>query len=184
MTIEPNAGDRLRRMCGSTRDLRLREQLRLALGDESAPVPSAALACEIAACAYCDASGGGPGPLDRDALCSTHRARVNLELCLTSAASEATGGTETTASVAYLEELMRRALTSDGVGIRFLSAFHAQARAIDAVWEAYRRGAIRLPKSVADALEGARLEAPGILTGNRRGEGDERDSPRLSEVSA
>ena len=46
-----------------------------------------------------------------------------------------------------------------------LAAFRQQARALDAVWEAYRRGAAQLPDGVASGVERALVKVPRILGG-------------------
>jgi hypothetical protein len=55
-----------------------------------------------------------------------------------------------------LAELFDDLLRSDEVHAELLSAFAAQAKAIQLVWEAHRRGAVSLPPGVADAVERAR----------------------------
>jgi conjugal transfer/entry exclusion protein len=65
----------------------------------------------------------------------------------------------------HLESLLRRALSSEEGGTQFLAAYERQARALDAVWEAHRRGAVHLPQSVADKVEQARTSPPRFLSG-------------------
>lgn len=156
MGFEPDARARLRRVCATTADPRLRQELSLALGDSTMFVPSTDLAREIDRCAFCDPAAGAS--LRRDALCAHHRSRWNEELC-TARASEPADGEPA------MEELMRRALGSASSGMQLLTAYQSQARALDAVWEAHRRGAIRLPESVASAVESVRRHAPGFLVG-------------------
>jgi hypothetical protein len=64
-----------------------------------------------------------------------------------------------------LESLLRRALSSEEGGTEFLAAYERQARALDAVWEAHRRGAVQLPQPVADKVEQARTTPPRFLRG-------------------
>jgi hypothetical protein len=52
----------------------------------------------------------------------------------------------------FLAELM----SSDEVHAELLTAFAAQAKAIQLVWEAHRRGAAELPGGVVEAVERAR----------------------------
>ena len=65
----------------------------------------------------------------------------------------------------HLESLIRRALESEEGGTQFLAAYQRQARALEAVWEAHRRGAVHLPQSVADKVEQARTSPPRFLRG-------------------
>jgi hypothetical protein len=64
-----------------------------------------------------------------------------------------------------LESLIRCALETEEGGTQFLAAYERQARALDAVWEAHRRGAVRLPQPVADKVEEARTTPPRFLRG-------------------
>lgn len=68
-------------------------------------------------------------------------------------------------SEGYLESLVRRALTTEDGGTQLLAAYERQARALDMVWEAHRRGAVRLPQAVADKVEQARVAPPRFLQG-------------------
>lgn len=52
----------------------------------------------------------------------------------------------------FVDELLR----SDEVHAELLTAFAAQAKAIQLVWEAHRRGAADLPSGVVEAVERAR----------------------------
>ena len=70
-----------------------------------------------------------------------------------------------TMSENYLEALLLRALNTEEGGTQFLAAYERQARALDAVWEAHRRGAVRLPESVAEKVEQARVTPPRFLRG-------------------
>ncbi len=65
----------------------------------------------------------------------------------------------------HLESLLRRALESEDGGTQFLAAYERQAKALEAVWEAHRRGAVQLPQSVADKVEAARTTPPRFLQG-------------------
>lgn len=125
-------------------------------------VPSADLAREIACCPHCQLSLPHEGMISREGLCEVHRARWNLEAC-------ARGDGERPAMAAdYLESLMREALTSADGGTQFLAAYQRQVRALDAVWEAHRRGAVRLPEAVAEKVEEARTSPPRFLRGGPR----------------
>lgn len=157
MSLEPNAALRLRQVLDSTTDLVLKMELQQAL--EIAPMsfaPSSTLKNIIAACDACRSDG--TSPIDRDLLCDTHRARFNLEVCADRAALQE-GPAE------HLDALMRRAMASGELGIELLAAFRRQSQALDAVWEAYRRGAAQLPDAVASNVERAIVKVPRILGG-------------------
>lgn len=62
----------------------------------------------------------------------------------------------------FVEDLMR----SDEVHAELLTAFAAQAKAIQLVWEAHRRGAATLPSGVVEAVSRAR-ELPRFLLERR-----------------
>lgn len=62
----------------------------------------------------------------------------------------------------FVAELLR----SDEVHAELLTAFAAQAKAIQLVWEAHRRGAVDLPSGVAAAVARAR-ELPRFLLERR-----------------
>ena len=109
--------------------------------------------------AGCDACrSDGIAPINRDSLCASHRARFNVEMCADRAALEE-------GPIEHLDDLMRRAMASDELGTELLAAFRRQARALDAVWEAYRRGAAQLPDGVAASVERALVKVPRILGG-------------------
>jgi hypothetical protein len=158
MSLEPNAAGRLRQVLNTTSDLLLRMELQQVL--ESATtmsfVPSVGLRNTIAGCNSCRSDGSSP--IDRSQLCESHRARFNLEICADRAALQE-GPAE------HLDELMRRAMASGELGTEFLTAFRRQAQALDAVWEAYRRGAAHLPDTVASNVERALVKVPRILGG-------------------
>jgi hypothetical protein len=157
MGFEPNAPERLRLLRDSTSDILLRIELQQVL--ESSPmnfVPSVGLRNAIAGCDACRSDG--ITPIDRDELCAMHRARYNLEMCADRAALEE-------GPLEHLDELMRRAMASGEIGTELFSAFRRQARALDAVWEAYRRGAAQLPDGVAASVERALVKVPRILGG-------------------
>ena len=157
MSLEPNAPVRLRQVLSTTSDLVLKKELQQAL--ESATmsfVPSVGLRNVIAACESCRADGATP--VDRAMLCDTHRARYNLELCADRAVLQ-------DGPVEHLDALMRRAMASGELGTELLVAFRRQAKALDAVWEAYRRGAAQLPDPVAANVERALVKVPRILGG-------------------
>lgn len=65
----------------------------------------------------------------------------------------------------HLESLLRRALETEDGGTQFLAAYERQAKALEAVWEAHRRGAVQLPQAVADKVELARATTPRFLQG-------------------
>lgn len=157
MGFEPNAGQRLHLLLRSTTDLSLRLELQRLL--ETSPMhfaPSVGLRNAIAGCDACPSDG--ITPIDRTELCAPHRARFNVEVCSDRAALEE-GPNE------HLDELMRRAMAAGEVGTELLTAFRSQARALDAVWEAYRRGAAHLPDGVASGVERALVKMPRILGG-------------------
>lgn len=132
-------------------------------------VPSKELADEISRCPDCHPVE--VGGLTREGLCPRHRSRWNLEACTAeSESTELAGG--------YLERLVQRAIASEHTGSSFLSALETQARALDVIWEAHRRGAAQLPPKVAATLERARSAVPGFLAGGTL----ELDSPREEHV--
>jgi hypothetical protein len=157
MSLEPNASQRLQLVLRSTTDLVLRMELQQVLDSSSMSfVPSVNLRNAIAGCDACGSDG--LAPIDRAALCATHRARFNMEICSDRAALQE-------GPVEHLDDLMRRAMASGEVGTELLTAFRRQARALDAVWEAYRRGAAQLPDGVASTVERALVKVPRILGG-------------------
>ena len=157
MSIEPNAPDRLRKVLRTTTDIVLRMELQQVLESSPMPfVPSVGLRNAIAGCDACRSDG--ITPIDRTSLCATHRARFNVEVCADRAALQE-------GPVEHLDDLMRRAMASGEVGTELLTAFRRQARALDAVWEAYRRGAADLPDGVAASVQRALVNVPRILGG-------------------
>jgi hypothetical protein len=157
MSLEPNAGRRLRLLASSTTDLVLRMELQQILESAQMPfVSSVGLRNAIAGCDACRSDG--VATIDRSQLCDVHRARYNLEMCADRAALEE-------GPVEHLDELMKRAMASEELGTELLAAFRRQARALDAVWEAYRRGAAQLPDGVAATVERALVNVPRILGG-------------------
>jgi len=157
MGYEPNAPQRLRLLLDSTTDLLLRIELQQVLESSPMPfVPSVGLRNMVAGCDACRSDG--IAPIDRDSLCAAHRARFNLEMCADRAALEE-------GPIEHLDDLMRRAMASGELGTEILAAFRRQARALDAVWEAYRRGAAQLPDGVAANVERALVKVPRILGG-------------------
>lgn len=157
MSLEPDAAGRLRLLRDTTTDLLLRMELQQVL--DSTPMsflPSVALRNAIAACDACRSDGSAP--IDRSELCANHRPRYNLEVCADRAALQE-------GPVDHLDELMRRAMASGELGTELLAAFRRQARALDSVWEAYRRGAAQLPDSVAANVERALVKVPRIIGG-------------------
>ena len=157
MSLEPYPSARLHLMLASTSDRLLKQELQHVLQNSPMPfVPSVGLRNAIAGCDACRADGSPP--IDRTALCAAHRARINVELCADRAALEE-------GPVDHLDDLMRRAMSSGELGTELLSAFRRQARALDAVWEAYRRGAAQLPDAVAANVERALVKVPRIIGG-------------------
>lgn len=156
MGLEPNAAQRLRLLHDSTNDLLLRTELQQVLDSAMTFQPSVNLRNAIASCDTCVSDG--LAPINRMALCDLHRARYNLELCADRAALQE-------GPVEHLDDLMRRAMASGDLGTELLTAFRRQARALDAVWEAYRRGAAQLPDGVAASVEAALVKVPRIIGG-------------------
>ncbi len=157
MGFEPNAPSRLRLLLSSTTDLTLRIELQQFLGTSPMTfVPSVGLRNTIAGCDACRSDGASP--IDRAELCASHRARYNVEICADRAALQE-------GPVDHLDDLMRRAMASGEMGTELLTAFRRQARALDSVWEAYRRGAAQLPDGVAASVELALVKVPRILAG-------------------
>lgn len=157
MGLEPNAPRRLRLLLDSTSDLVLRMELQQLLETSSMPfVPSVSLGAAIATCESCRSDG--TAPIDRTALCATHRSRYNVEVCADRAVLQE-------GPIEHLDELMRRAMADGELGTELLAAFRRQARALDTVWEAYRRGAAQLPDGVAATVERALVKVPRILGG-------------------
>ena len=157
MTLEPNASRRLHLMLASTSDLILRKELQQALLNSPMPfVPSVGLRNAIIGCDGCTSDGSSP--IDRSELCAPHRARINVELCADRAVLEE-------GPMDQLDDLMRRAMSRGELGTELLAAFRRQARALDEVWEAYRRGAAQLPDGVAATVENALVKVPRIISG-------------------
>ena len=158
MGFEPNARRRLRLVAATTRDPLLGQELVGVLEDETMEqVPSVDLARAIARCPHCNTLHAGAS--SREGLCEAHRARWNLEACMNGESDrEAMSGE-------YLETLVRRAMSTEDGGIQLLAAYERQARALEMVWEAHRRGAVRLPEAVAEKVEQARVAPPRFLRG-------------------
>jgi len=158
MGFEPNARRRLRLVAAAARNPVLAHELVGALEEDTmSQVPSVDLARAIARCPHCRSTQGSTSC--REGLCEVHRARWNLEACM---------HTDTDREVAiehHLESLLRRALETEDGGTQFLAAYERQARALEAVWEAHRRGAVHLPQAVADKVEEARTTPPRFLRG-------------------
>ena len=125
-------------------------------------VPSVDLARAIARCPHCRLTLPDEGMVSREGLCEVHRGWWNLEAC--------TKGEEDRPAMAgeYLESLMRQALATADGGTQFLAAYERQARALEAVWEAHRRGAVHLPDTVAEQVDEARRTPPRFLRGGMR----------------
>jgi len=157
MSLEPNASARLRLFLTSTSDHVLRMELQQLLESSPMPfVPTVGLRNAIAGCDACRSDA--TAPIERDDLCQAHRARYNMEVCADRAALQE-------GPVDHLDELMRRAMATGELGTELLAAFRRQARALDAVWEAYRRGAAHLPDGVAANVERALVKVPRMLGG-------------------
>jgi hypothetical protein len=161
MGFEPNAAQRLQFLLATTQDPQLRSELRTALEAHGMPfLPSAELNRQIMGCPACAthdvASGSDRG---REGLCEAHRARWNLELCLADSGKEP--GEDA------LDRIMRGVLSSEQNGRALLAALDRQLRALQLVWEAHERGAIRLPERVAESVRLARLNVPALLPGER-----------------
>jgi hypothetical protein len=120
-------------------------------------VPSVDLARAIARCPHCNTLHAGTS--SREGLCEAHRARWNLEACMNDEPDREA------MSEGYLETLVRRALSTEDGGTQLLAAYERQARALEMVWEAHRRGAVRLPEAVAEKVEQARVAPPCFLRG-------------------
>jgi hypothetical protein len=156
MSLEPNAGQRLRQVLQTTSDLVLRMELQQVMNSAMPFQPTISLRNLIAACEKCRCDG--TSPIDRAMLCDAHRARYNVELCADRAALQE-------GPADHLDDLMRRAMASGEMGTELLAAFRRQAQALDAVWEAHRRGAAHLPDAVAANVERALVKVPRILGG-------------------
>jgi hypothetical protein len=158
MSLEPHARRRLHLVCATTRDPELFTELRQVLEEDPMSfVPSAELLRDIALCAECTQEGPRTG---RAGLCDGHRARWNLEACMTHASDAG--------EQASLQGLAHGVLSSPDVGAQLLSAFDRQRRALRLVLEAHARGAVHLPDSVADTVEKACASGPRFLTGGSR----------------
>jgi hypothetical protein len=160
MGFEPNARRRLRLVAAAAaaRDPLLADELVGVLEEETmSQVPSVDLARAIARCPHCRSAEASTS--SRDGLCEVHRARWNLETCMNGVADREV------MAAPHLESLLRRALSTEQGGTQFLAAYERQARALDAVWEAHRRGAVHLPQAVADKVEEARTTPPRFLRG-------------------
>lgn len=155
MSIEPNARRRLRLVAATTRDPELQKDLRLVLEEEPMSfVPSGDLLRDVALCPACTQDAPRSG---RAGLCDDHRARWNLEACMTRPVdAEGDDGS--------LERLVHGVLTSPEGGVQLLSAFDRQRRALRLVLEAHARGAVRLPESIAQTVERACATAPRFLS--------------------
>lgn len=157
MGFEPNATQRFRLLLHSTPDRHLRMELQQVLERPPMPfVPSVGLRNAIAFCDACHSDG--TAPIDRASLCAAHRPRFNLEVCSDRAVLQE-------GPIEHLDDLMRRAMASGELGTELLTAFRRQARALDSVWEAYRRGAAQLPDGVAANVQRAIVKVPRILGG-------------------
>jgi hypothetical protein len=158
MSIEPNARRRLHLVYATSRDPELVKDLRQVLeNDPMSFLPSAELLRAIATCAACTQDAPRAG---RAGLCDDHRARWNLEACMSNAADDGEG--------ASLQQLVTGVLTSPDGGAQLLSAFDRQRRALRLVLEAHARGAVRLPESIAQSVERACDAGPRFLMGGAR----------------
>jgi len=93
-------------------------------------------------------------------LCDGHRARWNLEACMTSHVDAA--------EESSLDQLVHGVLQSSDSGAQLLSAFDRQRRALRLVLEAHARGAVCLPDSIARTVERAAMSGPRFLNGGSR----------------
>jgi hypothetical protein len=158
MSLEPNARRRLQLVRATTRDPQLSAELRQVLEeDQMSFVPSADLLRDIALCAACTPDSTRAG---RAGLCDDHRARWNLEACMSESAE--------TPEHASLQRLVNGLLATPDGGAQLLSAFDRQRRALSMVLEAHARGAVRLPQSIAETVERACTSGPRFLTGGPR----------------
>ena len=158
MGFEPNARRRLRLVAATAADPVLAQELVGALEEDTmSQVPSVDLARAIARCPHCRSTQGSTSC--REGLCEVHRARWNLEACMH------TDSDREVVIETHLESLLRRALETEDGGTQFLAAYERQAKALEAVWEAHRRGAVHLPQAVADKVELARATPPRFLQG-------------------
>lgn len=157
--IEPNARRRLQLIAATSRDAALVKDLRQALGEDHTMsfVPSAELLRDIALCPTCTQDAPRSG---RAGLCDDHRARWNLEACMTSSVD---AGEESS-----LDQLVHGVLQSSDSGAQLLSAFDRQRRALRLVLEAHARGAVCLPDSIARTVERAAMSGPRFLNGGSR----------------
>ena len=157
--LEPNPRRRLKLVMATTRDPLLVQDLRQVLEEDPTMsfVPSADLLRDIACCAACTQDSIAR---DRRGLCDDHRARWNLEMCMSETADEPLD--------ASLQQLVQGVLTSPDGGAQLLSAFDRQRRALRLVLEAHARGAVRLPESIARTVERAATSAPRFLSGGIR----------------
>lgn len=64
-----------------------------------------------------------------------------------------------------LYDLVKMATSNEEIRVEFLTAFREQARTLDTIWEAYRRGVAYLPDHVASQIERALVKVPRILAG-------------------
>jgi len=160
--LEPNARRRLRLVAATSRDPELVNDLLQVLGeDRMSFVPSADLLRDIALCAACTQDGPTAPRTRRAGLCDDHRARWNLEMCMTQAA-------DGPGEASSLQRLVHDVLNSPDGGVQLLSALDRQRRALRLVLEAHARGAVRLPESIARTVERACTSGPRFLTGGSR----------------
>lgn len=115
------------------------------------PVPSDNLAAAIAECEQCRFRGL--------ALCEVHDAAWQLETRL-----------DSQPMAEDVRLVYSNVLDVAGGRDTLLGAFRSQLAALNLVWEAHQRGAIRLPASVADTVARARAETPDFLRGAPAGE--------------
>ncbi|HTR77028.1 MAG TPA: hypothetical protein VMH39_02925 [Gemmatimonadaceae bacterium] len=118
-------------------------------------VPSADLLRQINLCPECTLRDPAVG---REGLCEVHRVRWNLELC-----TPVSLGDEAAES---LDRIMRSVLSTESGARQLLSAMNRQVRALQLVWEAHERGAIRLPDRVAESVRQARVSVPSHQLGS------------------
>jgi len=104
-------------------------------------LPSTPLARAVASCPDCHAR---VTPAGVRALCDRHEAVWRFEQVVGAAAAP----------------------MAEDVGRELMDAFRRQASALNMVWEAHLRGAVRLPEEVTELVRAARERAPDFLAGS------------------
>ena len=116
-------------------------------------LPSAPLAVDVAACPDCRARATAAGT---SSLCPRHEAVWRFEQEV---------GLPREPMADDVGSLLREVLSTGDRGGDLLSAVRRQASALNTVWEAHVRGAVRLPEEVAEMVRAAREAAPDFLAG-------------------